>query len=176
MFLKAQFTWNVAIPAETLSVEEQALQKAIFIRLLHDFATKKATKDHGYFRAVTTLDKIGKGKVMRNTGELLFPVDFNAITFKVFKGEIIEGIVNKVLKLEVVLKCGPFENVFLSSQKMQDYKYIAGENLFFLSNKSSKIEKDEVVRCVVLGTKWAEADREFSMLVSMDGDRLGLVA
>ncbi|KAH7522189.1 hypothetical protein FEM48_Zijuj07G0112000 [Ziziphus jujuba var. spinosa] len=155
MFLKAQFTWNVAIPAETLSVEEQVLQKAIFIHLLDDFATKKATKDHEYFLAVTTLDKIGKGKVRQNAGELLFPVDFSAITFKVFKGEIIEGIVNK---------------------KMQDYKYIAGENPFVLSNKSSKIEKDVVVRCVVLGTKWAEADREFSMLVSMDGDRLGPVA
>ncbi|MCH91163.1 DNA-directed RNA polymerase II subunit RPB7-like, partial [Trifolium medium] len=104
MFLKVQLPWNVIIAAENLKPGSLMLQRAILIRLLSDFAAKKATKDMGYFLAVTTLDKIGEGKVRQHTGDVLFPVIFNAVTFKVFKGEVLEGVVHKVLKHGVFLR------------------------------------------------------------------------
>ncbi|KAH7511139.1 hypothetical protein FEM48_ZijujUnG0041600 [Ziziphus jujuba var. spinosa] len=123
MFLKVQLPWNVVIPAENLDAKGLMLQKAIVIRLMDEFATKKATKDLGYFLAVTTLDK----------------------------GEILEGVVHKVLKHGVLLRCGPVENIYLSSLKMPDYQHMPGENPFFLNDKSSKIEKDVVVDLLSLG-------------------------
>jgi DNA-directed RNA polymerase-4/5 subunit 7 len=60
--------------------------------------------------------------------------------------------------------------------KMPDYRYVPGENPVFLNDKTSKIEKDVVVRFVVLGTKWLEAEREFQALVSLEGDYLGPVS
>src|ERR1044072_2127401 len=98
MFLKVQLSWNVIIAAENLQKGSLMLQRAILLRLLSVFAVKKATKDLGYFTAVTTLDKIGEGKVRQHTGDVLFPVVFNAVTFKIFKGDILEGVVHKVLK------------------------------------------------------------------------------
>ncbi|KAL3578085.1 hypothetical protein D5086_019589 [Populus alba] len=100
----------------------------------------------------------------------------SGITFKIFKGEILEGVVHKVLKHGVLLRCGPIENIYLSSMKMLDYRYVPGENPVFLNDKTSKIEKDVVVRFVVLGTKWLEAEREFQALVSLEGDYLGPVS
>ncbi|WJX12414.1 DNA-directed RNA polymerase V subunit 7 [Trifolium repens] len=176
MFLKVQLPWNVIIAAENLKPGSLMLQRAILIRLLSDFAAKKATKDMGYFLAVTTLDKIGEGKVRQHTGDVLFPVVFNAVTFKVFKGEVLEGVVHKVLKHGVFLRIGPIENAYLSSSKMPGYVYVLGENPYFMNQKMPKIAKDVVVRVVVIGTKWMEAEREFQALVGLEGDYLGPVS
>ena len=176
MFLKVQLPWNVIIPAENLDAKGLMLQRSIVVRLLDDFAKKRATKDLGYYLAVSTLESIGEGKVRQHTGDVLFPVVFSGITFKIFRGEILDGIVHKVLKHGVLLRCGPIENIYLSCMKMPDYRYVPGENPVFLNDKTSKIEKDVVVRFVVLGTKWLEAEREFQALVSLEGDYLGPVS
>ncbi|XP_057957591.1 DNA-directed RNA polymerase V subunit 7 [Malania oleifera] len=176
MFLTVQLPWNVIIPAESLDAKGLMLQRAIVIRLLDEFATKKATKDMGYFLAVTTLDSVGEGKVRQHTGDVLFPVVFTCMTFKLFRGEILEGIVHKIMKHGVILRCGPVENIYLSNQKMRDYQYVPGENPIFMNEKMSRIEKDVVVRFIVIGTKWLEAEREFQALVSLEGDFLGPVS
>ena len=68
MFLKVQLPWNVIIPANSLDAKGLMLQKAIVVRLLDEFAYKKATKDLGYFMAVTTLESIGEGRVGQHRG------------------------------------------------------------------------------------------------------------
>ncbi|KAJ4709047.1 DNA-directed RNA polymerase II subunit RPB7 [Melia azedarach] len=176
MFLKVKLPWNVVIPAENLDPKGLILQRSIVLHLLDDFACRKATKDLGYFLAVMTLESIGEGKVRQNTGEVLFPVVFSGITFKIFRGEILEGTVHKILKHGVFLRCGPIENIYLSCTKMPDYRYMQAESPVFLSDKHPKIEKDVVVRFIVIGTKWLEAEREFQALVSLEGDFLGPVS
>ncbi|GAB2280493.1 DNA-directed RNA polymerase V subunit 7 [Dionaea muscipula] len=176
MFLKGRLTWNVIIPAENLDAQGLMLQKSIVIRLLEDFAAKKATKDLGYFLALTTLEKIGEGKVRPQSGDVLFPIDFCCLTFKIMTGEILEGVVHKILKHGVFLRCGPVETIFLSAQKMPGYLYVHGDkNPMFISEKQTKIEKDITVRFFVIGTKWFESEREFKAVVSLEGDYLGPV-
>ncbi|OMO96598.1 hypothetical protein COLO4_15186 [Corchorus olitorius] len=145
MFLKVQLKWHVIISPESLEAKGLLLQKAIVVRLLDDFARKKSTDDLGYFLAVTSLDSIEEGKVRQSTGDVLFPVAFSAITFKLFKGEILKGVVHKVLKHGVFLKCGPVQNIYLSHLKMPDYQYLPGENASFIHDKHSNIEKDVVI-------------------------------
>ncbi|KAB2625524.1 DNA-directed RNA polymerase V subunit 7-like [Pyrus ussuriensis x Pyrus communis] len=176
MFLKVQLPWNVVIPAESLDMKGLMLQKSIVVRLLEDFASRKATKDQGYYLALTTLESVGEGKVRQQTGDVLFPVVFSAVTFKLFRGEIAEGVVHKVLKHGVFLSCGPVENMYLSKMKMPDYDYVPGENPVFMNRKMSKIEKGTTVRFIVIGTKWLEAQREFQALVGLHADYLGPVS
>ena len=71
MFMQVQLSWNVTISPENLQPEGPMLQRAIISRLLNDFVVKKAKKDEGYFLAVTTLEKIGEGKVEQLTGDVL---------------------------------------------------------------------------------------------------------
>lgn len=173
MFLKVQLPWNVMIPAENMDAKGLILKRAILVELLDAFASKKATKELGYYVAVTTLEKIGEGKIREHTGEVLFPVMFSGMTFKIFKGEIIHGVVHKVLKHGVFMRCGPIENVYLSYTKMPDYKYVPGENPIFMNEKTSRIQVETTVRVVVIGIKWMEAEREFQALASLEGDYLG---
>ncbi|XP_071732540.1 DNA-directed RNA polymerase V subunit 7-like [Rutidosis leptorrhynchoides] len=176
MFLKVQLNWNVVIPAENLDIKGLMLQKAILVRLLDDFSAKKATKDYGYLLAVTTLDKIGEGKVREHSGDVLFPVSFTCLSFKVFRGEVVEGVVHKILKHGVFMRCGPIENLYLSNQKMTDYEFQPAESPCFHNIKTgSRIEKDMSVRCVVIGVKYMEAQKEFQAVVGLEGDHLGPV-
>eukprot|EP00262_Sarcandra_glabra_P007931 TRINITY_DN21060_c0_g1_i1.p1 TRINITY_DN21060_c0_g1~~TRINITY_DN21060_c0_g1_i1.p1 ORF type:complete len:177 (+),score=21.41 TRINITY_DN21060_c0_g1_i1:177-707(+) len=176
MFLEIEMPWNVVVPPERLDEKGLMLQRAIILQLLEDISNRKATKDHGYFVAVTALKSIGDGKVRELTGDVLFPIVFKCVNFKPFKGEILQGVVDRILKHGVFLKCGPIENIFLSAQTMADYRFVPGDNPMFLNDKSSKIEKDGVVRFRVLGLKWLEFDRVFQLLASLAGDFLGPVS
>ncbi|CAH8320314.1 unnamed protein product [Eruca vesicaria subsp. sativa] len=176
MFLKVELPWNVMIPAENMDAKGLMLKRAILIQLLEAFASKRATKELGYNLTVTSLDKIGEGKIREHTGEVMFPVVFSGMTFKIFKGEILEGVVHKVLKHGVFLRCGPVENVYLSHTKMPDYKYLPGENPIFMNEKMSRIQVESLVRFVVIGTKWMEVEKEFQALASLEGDYLGPIS
>ncbi|ESQ47570.1 hypothetical protein EUTSA_v10022369mg [Eutrema salsugineum] len=159
MFLQAKLPWNVMIRAEELDPNGHLMiKRAILIRLLDAFASKKATKDLGYFVALKNLEKVGEGKIKENTGEILFPVVFSGITFNIFQGEIVHGVVHMVHKTGVFLRCGPCEN------------YIPGENPMFLNQTMSRIQKGSTVRFMVLSTKWREKERYFIALASLEGD------
>ncbi|KAI3995129.1 hypothetical protein MKX01_031931 [Papaver californicum] len=173
MYLKVELSWNVVVSAEQLHGEGLLLQRAIILQLLEDFSNRKATSEYGYFVAPTALERIGDGKVRQDSGDVLFPVVFKCITFRPFKGEILCGVVNKIMKQGVFLSCGPIEKVFLAAVKMGDYHHFPGENPVFQNDKDSKIEKDVQVRFKILGTKWIEADRELQILGSLEGDYLG---
>nr|GFA81750.1 hypothetical protein [Tanacetum cinerariifolium] len=64
------------------------LQKAILVCLLDDFSEKKETKALGYLLAMTTLDKISEEEVREHSGDVLFPLSFICLSFKVFWDEI----------------------------------------------------------------------------------------
>ncbi|KAI8011792.1 DNA-directed RNA polymerase V subunit 7 [Camellia lanceoleosa] len=166
----------VATAAATSALRKPTIglvrQKSIIIRLLDDFSTKKAIKELGYFLALTTLDNTGEGRVRQHSGDVLFPVLFSCITFKLHRGEILEGVVNKILKHSVFLRCGPVENIYLSNQKMHDYRYVPRENPIFMNDKMSRIEKEVAVRFIVIGTKYIEAEKDFQAVASLEGDFL----
>ncbi|THF98203.1 hypothetical protein TEA_016566 [Camellia sinensis var. sinensis] len=99
-------------------------------------------------------------------------LSLSCITFKLHRGEILEGVVHKILKHGVLLRCGPVENIYLSNQKMCDYQYVPGENPIFMNDKMSRIEKEVAVRFIVIGTKYIEAEKDFQAVVSLEGDFL----
>uniref|UniRef100_A0A0D9WE19 non-specific serine/threonine protein kinase n=1 Tax=Leersia perrieri TaxID=77586 RepID=A0A0D9WE19_9ORYZ len=172
VFLKVEMSLNVLISPGKLSPEGLLLRKAVIVGLLEDIANRKASKDHGYYIAVSELKAISEGKVRELTGDVLFPVTFTCITQKPMKGEVLVGSVDKILKHGVFLKSGPIESIFLPEKTMSDYKYIGGENAVFMS-EHSKLEKDTVVRFKVMGFRWMEADRQFQLLATLAGHYLG---
>ena len=87
-----------------------------------------------------------------------------------------QRVVHKILKHGVFLKRGSIDDVYLSNMKMTDYRYVPGENAYFMNDKMSKVGKDDVVRFRVIGTRWLEAERQFQVLVSLDGNYLGPIS
>ncbi|EOA32119.1 hypothetical protein CARUB_v10015370mg [Capsella rubella] len=166
MFIRVKLPWDVMIAAEDMDTG-LTLQRTIVVHLLDAFATKKATKNLGYFITPTILETIGEGKIKEQTGEAVFPVVFNGICFKMFKGEVLHGVVSKVHKLGVFLRSGPYETIYLSHMKMSDYEFIPGENPVFMNENMSRIQIGTRVRFIVLDTQWREAEKDFIALASI---------
>ncbi|GAV69602.1 hypothetical protein CFOL_v3_13103 [Cephalotus follicularis] len=180
MFSEVKLIRSVAIIAENLDKDGPVGQRSIVTRLLEDLQSEKASKDHGYFLAVTSLNGILKVEVVEESRAMFFVVLFNCRTFKPFKGEVLQGVVHHIFMHGVFLRCGPVKYVFLSARKMPNYHYVSNENPVFLSDELAKIEKDVVVRFMVLGVKWIEQrgdmKREFVMLASLEGESLGPIS
>uniref|UniRef100_A0A3Q7HL80 Uncharacterized protein n=1 Tax=Solanum lycopersicum TaxID=4081 RepID=A0A3Q7HL80_SOLLC len=83
-------------------------------------------------------------------------VEFNCITFKIFHGDILEGVVYEI--------------------KKEDYKYVPGESPIFMNEKMSRIEKDIVVRFIVVGATYVEAEKEFQAVGSLESACLGHIS
>ncbi|PKU72528.1 DNA-directed RNA polymerase V subunit 7 [Dendrobium catenatum] len=174
VFLEIEMKGNVVVPPDQLDSKGLLLRKGIILRLLDDIACKKASKEHGYYVAVTTLNYVAEGQVHELTGEVIFPVSFSCTTVKPCKGEILAGTIDKVLKHGIFLKSGPIQNIFLSEKMMKDFKFsMAEEPMFVNEDQHSTMEKGTKVRFKVLGIKWIEWDRGFQMLATLAGDFLG---
>ncbi|KAH0665663.1 hypothetical protein KY285_026869 [Solanum tuberosum] len=59
---------------------------------------------------------------------------------------------------------------------MADYKYVPGENPIFMNEKMSRIEKDTVVRFIVVGARYVKVEKEFQAVGSLEGDYLGPIS
>ncbi|KAF3456867.1 hypothetical protein FNV43_RR01521 [Rhamnella rubrinervis] len=177
MYCEVELVRDVPVLAENFKRDIPISQQSIITRLLEDLLREKASKDYGYFLAVTSLKRIGKGEVVDESGDVFFPIVFNCRTFLPLRGEILQGVVHQIFRLGVLLRCGPIKYAFLSARKMPGYKYVPGENPLFFSNELGKIETDVVVSFMVLDVRWIEKrgdiKMEFMMLASVDGDSLG---
>ena len=54
----------------------EGLHEAVILRLMGSSATRKSSNEHGFFVTVTSLNKIGEGKIRDLTGDVLFLVTF----------------------------------------------------------------------------------------------------
>ena len=54
---------------------------------------------HGFVVAVTNVCDIGKGLIRDGTGFVTFPVKYDCVVFRPFRGEILESVVTMVNKV-----------------------------------------------------------------------------
>ena len=96
---------DVKVHARNLNKNGLVSQRSILAFLLKDLFKEKASEDHGYFLAVTSLKSIGKGD-MDESGNIVFTVAFTCRIFKLFKGEVLQGVVLYISQHGVFLRCG----------------------------------------------------------------------
>ena len=58
---------------------------------------------HGFVVAITGVEDIGKGLIREGTGYVTFPVKYQCVVFRPFKGEILEAVVTMVNKVGCLL-------------------------------------------------------------------------
>ena len=56
---------------------------------------------HGFVVAVTNVCDIGKGLIRDGTGFVTFPVKYDCVVFRPFRGEILESVVTMVNKVPI---------------------------------------------------------------------------
>jgi len=133
---------------------------------------------YGFVVAVTDVIEIGKGRIREGGGLATFPMRYNAIVFRPFKGEVFDAIVTVVNKLGFFAQVGPLQ-VFVS-------KHLIPEDMAFDSQSAlpayvsqvtdqqpQRVMKDSEVRLRVIATRVDKA--EIFAIGTIKDEYLGLL-
>ncbi|KAH7542386.1 hypothetical protein FEM48_Zijuj02G0067900 [Ziziphus jujuba var. spinosa] len=133
-----------------------------FGRNLRENIVSKLMKDvegtcsgrHGFVVAITGIENIGKGLIRDGTGFVTFPVKYQCVVFRPFKGEILEAVVTMVNKMGFFAEAGPVQ-IFVSNHLIpDDMEFQSGDMPnYTTSDGSVKIQKDSEVRLKIIGTR-----------------------
>ncbi|KAH3743333.1 DNA-directed RNA polymerase II subunit RPB7 [Pelomyxa schiedti] len=83
----------------------------------------KCVGRYGYIVAVTSIEKIGLGKIQDGSGCCVFPVEYKAIVFRPIHNEIMLSVVSQVADHGVWADAGPLQ-LFVSRMQMPtDLRY-----------------------------------------------------
>ncbi|GLT41625.1 hypothetical protein SLA2020_156730 [Shorea laevis] len=74
---------------------------------------------HGFVVAITGIENIGKGLIRNGTGFVTFPVKYQCVVFRPFKGKILEAVVTMVNKMGFFAEAGPVQ-IFVSNHLIPD--------------------------------------------------------
>ncbi|KAI7982503.1 hypothetical protein LOK49_LG15G01328 [Camellia lanceoleosa] len=113
---------------------------------------------HGFVVAITGIENVGKGLIRDGTGFVTFPVKYQCVVFRPFKGEILEAVVTMVNKLIP-------DDLEFQSGDMPNYT---------TSDGSVKIQKESEVRLKIIGTR-VDATEIFCIGTIKD-DFLGVIS
>eukprot|EP00897_Mesotaenium_endlicherianum_P004294 jgi/Mesen1/3893/ME000208S02895 len=132
------------------------------------------TGKHGFVVAVTQVETIGQGIIRDGTGYVTFPVKYQCIVFRPFKGEILEAVVTTVNKMGFFAEAGPVQ-IFVSNHLIQDdMNFVSGDtNSYQTSDGRWRVQKDSEIRVKIVGTR-VDATEIFCIGTIKD-DFLGLV-
>ncbi|KAH1066901.1 hypothetical protein J1N35_031888 [Gossypium stocksii] len=106
---------------------------------------------HGFVVAITGIENIGKGWIRDGTGFVTFPVKYQCVVFRPFKGEILEAVVTM---MGFFAEAGPVQ-IFVSNHLIpDDMEFKSGDMPnYTTSDGSVKIQKDSEVRLKIIGTR-----------------------
>lgn len=76
---------------------------------------------HGFVVAITGIESIGKGLIRDGTGFVTFPVKYQCVVFRPFKGEILEAVVTLVNKVLYIVLYSPMSLV--TNQSLKPYGF-----------------------------------------------------
>eukprot|EP00249_Psilotum_nudum_P010133 c22353_g1_i1 orf=169-702(+) len=109
---------------------------------------------HGFVVGVTSVENIGSGLIRDGTGYVIFPVKYQCVVFRPFKGEILESVVTMVNKMGFFAEAGPVQ-IFVSNHLIpDDMEFQSGDiPCYATSDGSVRIQKDSEVRLKIVGTR-----------------------
>ncbi|BFG29909.1 hypothetical protein CerSpe_161830 [Prunus speciosa] len=132
------------------------LRKNLMAKLMKD-VEGTCNGQHGFVVAITGIENIGKGLIRDGTRFVTFPVKYQCVVFKPFKGEILEAVVTMVNKMGFFAEASPVQ-IFVSNHLILDemefqYGDMPNYTTSYGSVCFSKIQKDSEVRLKIIGTR-----------------------
>ncbi|KAI5072862.1 hypothetical protein GOP47_0012968 [Adiantum capillus-veneris] len=178
MFFEISMKRLIVLQPKHLYTQQCEFLPVLLTQLILEVNKMKCSEDHGFYVTPTTFKDIGQGRVRSITGAVAFPVEFNCIVFKPFKGQILEGEVKRVYRSGCFLSCGPLDDVFLHEAMMSGCRFFQNEGTesacFKNEDEGFEIRAKTILRVRLIGVKWVEDQCTFKSLASINGDYLGL--
>ena len=109
---------------------------------------------YGFIVAVLEVSSdIPPGELEEGSGFAVFPLKYQAVVFRPFKGEVLDSVVTKVTQHGFFAESGPL-TVFVSHHLVpQDFRYDAHDDLWVSRDGIDRIAKKSSVRLRIIGLK-----------------------
>eukprot|EP01089_Gocevia_fonbrunei_P020815 TRINITY_DN7835_c0_g1_i1.p1 TRINITY_DN7835_c0_g1~~TRINITY_DN7835_c0_g1_i1.p1 ORF type:complete len:171 (-),score=25.13 TRINITY_DN7835_c0_g1_i1:32-544(-) len=144
------------------------------IQKLHSEVEGTCSGRYGFIIMVTSIEKVGLGKITEGTAMVTFPVTYKAIVFRPFRNEVLDAVVTNVNKMGFMAEAGPLQ-IFVSKHLIPaDMTFDAEESCYSSSDGSDQISKDDEVRLKIVGSR-VDATEIFAV-GSIKDDYLGRIA
>lgn len=106
--------------------------------------------ENGYIVSIIEFTQKGDGIIDNETGRVTFKIDYKAITFKPFKGEILHSEVKYINEHGFYCSIGPI-NVFISKYRSPEYIYDTEKNVWY--DEKTVINIKDIIPIEIIATK-----------------------
>lgn len=128
------------------------LKERLTQRLIAEVEGSFAGK-YGFVVAVLqVIQPIPKGELQEGTGFAVFPLNYQAVVFRPFKGEVMDSVVTQVTQHGFFASSGPL-NVFVSYHLLPEDMRFVGNAWRSKGDDDDVIDKGKAVRLRILGLK-----------------------
>ena len=170
MFFLMGFTKDVIISPADLNKD---LKKIIKVKLIEQ-VTGTCNEKYGYYIKVIKIGEIRNGFIMDGTGDIIFKMYYQVVLLRPFKGEICDGIIEKILEKEggIHVRVGPMLVYIANEEIPPNYKMDEKSNVYVSSRDENDILKEgEKVRFKYKEIQFS--DSEFKPIGTMKDNYLG---
>ena len=127
------FTKDVIVSPADLSKD---LKKIITVKLLEQVIGNCNLK-YGYFIKISNIGDIKNGLIMEGSGDIIFNITYKVVLMRPFKGEICEGIIDKIFEEGGIhVKVGPMV-VLIPKDELKTSYILDKRNLTYNDEKNN---------------------------------------
>jgi len=157
---------KVRVPPEKLGTDvKKALKSAI-----EDQMEGVVNSRLGVILSVTSIDKIGEGKIQAGDAGVYYDCEFQLLTFKPEIHEIIDGEVIDNTEFGCFIRMGPMDGLVHISQLMDDFVSFDNKNSMFLGKESKRALKEgDDVRARVISVSFGHNENKIGMTMRQNG-------
>ncbi|KAJ5079316.1 DNA-directed RNA polymerase ii subunit rpb7 [Anaeramoeba ignava] len=147
MFFRLILNYNLRIHPKDLGPHLQETIKEKFEQEVEGTTHPK----WGYIVSVIQMSVVGKARIEDNTGYAVFPIQYEAVVFHIFKNEIVNGIVELISEAGFTVNVGPLSVLVYSKNIPEDMTYDPNSTppCFKSPDESRKIQIGSHVRIKV---------------------------
>lgn len=130
--------------------------KNALIKKIKDLCENDCTQEYGYIIEVKMLNKIKDNYISNVNSDILFNVEFEAITLKPEIGSIFTD------KVCMVYNCGIFVNikdkmkVLIPLTSLKEYKFDSNKKIFYNKETKKEIQEGCDITVIITGLKYSK--------------------
>ena len=98
-------------------------------------------KNHGIILVADNIKPVGDGIVIHGDGDMYQKVEFDALTFKPYLQEVLDGVVCEIVEFGAFCHIGPLDALVHMSQIMNDYVEVNSENEMIVGREKKKTRR-----------------------------------
>lgn len=141
---------------------------------LEDTIVGKVSNDVGILLAITKVDEVGEGRVIRGDGAIYYDSKFKALVYMPMLHEVIEGNVTETLEFGAFVSCGPMDGLIHVSQITEDYMDYDQKGGVLTGKETKKILKqDDIVRARIVTISMKDRTSDSKIGLTMRQPYLG---